>query len=772
MSARSAASPSPASWATKVAPCPDETGVAEVEDRPEVAEPVLDRRAGQGELRPRREATQLLAGLVGWVLDGLRLVEDQPPPRHLGQRLDVAHGGAVRRDQDVGVGHLGGQLVGRGTGGAVVDDGAQLGREPRRLGLPVADDRGRGDDERGPFAWVAGEVGEDRRRLAQTHVERQAAAELDGVEEPEPAERLGLVGAELADEPRRGPDRLGRDGRGLVEEIGRPTAAFDEQPLAERRALEADGVTQDLGAGQLGGAGPFGERGRRLLEVDPVELDPPTVRLHEGAGLGRQPSDLVGGELDVVEDRRPPDRAQLPGPDDRVARRLDEQAQTRLRLPPRQRRNPDLEPGRLQRLAGAGHEVPRLVGAEVHLPATQRSRPLQLGQQPLEPHQLLGDGLGRLGGRQRDLHVDQGAVGPRRQHRQEPGVPPIGRVELDDELGARRARHRSGPTLHPVGDLGAGRGRSGEDRTVEPGGDRLGDIGGAPDGGRRRGQLQHAGRLGDDGMDHGAEVLEDERARRHGRRRHHPHRTGHDRGERVQGGVVEQCRLPAHAHLDGAPLAPDRPERRDHVAAGHLSDGHDGGMTEPAHAGADPVVVEPAADGDEPAEGVSHRDRHGFGPDAARERDPVVDPPAEGGPAEGLEPVGELLVRRRRCGRAGGPHDDFAIGPRGLELHPLVVDDPEVGRRRAGPSVQAVVDDPQALELVGEVGDDLVAFRTREALHRLEPGLRIGEQAVEQPRRTGTVLVDQLELVVSCPSLGDCPDGSFESFGVVVRLQL
>ena len=55
----------------------------------------------------------------------------------------------------------------------------------------------------GPVAGGAGEVGEHGRRLAEAHVEGEAAAELGGVEEAEPGQRLGLVAAQLADEARR-----------------------------------------------------------------------------------------------------------------------------------------------------------------------------------------------------------------------------------------------------------------------------------------------------------------------------------------------------------------------------------------------------------------------------------------------------------------------------------------------------------------------------------------------------------------------------------------
>ena len=93
--------------------------------------------------------------------------------------------------------------------------------------------------------------------------------------------------------------------------------------------FEADGEAQDLGAGELGRVGPLGERGGRLLEVGPVELDPPAARPDERAGLGGEPGDLGRGELDVVEHRRPAHVAQLVGADHGVAGRLGEQAQRR-----------------------------------------------------------------------------------------------------------------------------------------------------------------------------------------------------------------------------------------------------------------------------------------------------------------------------------------------------------------------------------------------------------------------------------------------------------
>ena len=145
------------------------------------------------------------------------------------------------------------ELVGRRPGGAVVDDDPQAGREPRRLGRPVADHGGRGDDQRrARRPAVRGEVGQHRRRLAQAHVEGQAAAEPDRVEEAEPGQRLGLVAAQLADEALGAGDRLRRDARGPCRSrsVAQPLPSTREA-AGQRGALQADGVAQDLGAGEL-----------------------------------------------------------------------------------------------------------------------------------------------------------------------------------------------------------------------------------------------------------------------------------------------------------------------------------------------------------------------------------------------------------------------------------------------------------------------------------------------------------------------------------------
>ena len=58
----------------------EQAGVDDVHDRPQLVEPVLDRRARHRERAPRVEPAQCARPLGGGVLDVLRLVEQQPVP--------------------------------------------------------------------------------------------------------------------------------------------------------------------------------------------------------------------------------------------------------------------------------------------------------------------------------------------------------------------------------------------------------------------------------------------------------------------------------------------------------------------------------------------------------------------------------------------------------------------------------------------------------------------------------------------------------------------
>src|SRR4029079_6189976 len=77
--------------------------VAEANHRPELAEPVLDRRAGESESRGGAEAARCAALGSAGVLDLLCLVEDDATPGQPGQCLSIAGDERVRREDEVDV---------------------------------------------------------------------------------------------------------------------------------------------------------------------------------------------------------------------------------------------------------------------------------------------------------------------------------------------------------------------------------------------------------------------------------------------------------------------------------------------------------------------------------------------------------------------------------------------------------------------------------------------------------------------------------------------
>ena len=184
--------------------------------------------------RSRGDAAQLLRGVARRVLDGLGFVEDHLRPRDVGDGVDVSHRGPVGGDHHVGFRHFGGDLVERGAVRAVVHDDAEAGSEARGLRRPVADDGGRSDHQRRAGARAGEHVREHRRRLPETHVEREAATESGRVEEAEPRQRFGLIAAQLTDEAAGRGGRFGREVRRRRQQIGSPAPAFDRD--AARRA--------------------------------------------------------------------------------------------------------------------------------------------------------------------------------------------------------------------------------------------------------------------------------------------------------------------------------------------------------------------------------------------------------------------------------------------------------------------------------------------------------------------------------------------------------
>ena len=149
----------------------------QVEQRPQFAQLVLERGAGQQQPARALEVVQVAREFRLTVLHALRFVDDEVLPRHLGQLGPVAHDELVRRHENV-------KLLPRDVARKerrpllapphVVDDPGR--RKPGvELGAPVDEDGVRDDDQVGTVVAFGlhevGEQGHDLHRLAEAHLQ-------------------------------------------------------------------------------------------------------------------------------------------------------------------------------------------------------------------------------------------------------------------------------------------------------------------------------------------------------------------------------------------------------------------------------------------------------------------------------------------------------------------------------------------------------------------------------------------------------------------------
>ena len=201
----------------------------EVEQAPQLAQVVLQRRARQAQPVPRVQARHHLRRLGAGVLDVLRLVQHHQVPG-LGQPLfTVALQQRVGRDDQVVLCEAGGLRM---PAAAVPHPAAQGGGEAGRLALPVAQQAHRRHHQAGPVEpaglLLGQQVRQGLQRLAQAHVVGQDAGQPLRPQELQPPQAVVLVG------PQRGAQALGH------RHVG-------------QRALAAQGAQQ---AAQLVGAVP------------------------------------------------------------------------------------------------------------------------------------------------------------------------------------------------------------------------------------------------------------------------------------------------------------------------------------------------------------------------------------------------------------------------------------------------------------------------------------------------------------------------------------
>ena len=151
---------------------PSRPGHQKVELRPQLAEMVLDRRAGQAEPVARVEPAGERGRLAGRVLDRLRLVEHDEVPGAGSRRLGVARQQRVGRQHQIGIGDLRRSAAARSA--PCSDSTRSSGREARGLGAPVRHHAGRADHEARPVEPARLLLDQDVRqglhRLAEAHV--------------------------------------------------------------------------------------------------------------------------------------------------------------------------------------------------------------------------------------------------------------------------------------------------------------------------------------------------------------------------------------------------------------------------------------------------------------------------------------------------------------------------------------------------------------------------------------------------------------------------
>ena len=200
-------------------------GVDGVEDRPQVGQPVLDRRAGEGELLAGGQGAHGLGRVGGGVLDQLRLVGDDGRPVDGAEVLDVAGQQPVRGDDEVGAGRAPARPRSAPWWTTTRSDG----REAGGLGLPVVDDRQRAHDEvrSGPFE----QVGERGRRSC-----------------PDPCRRPG--------------SRRGRGGRGTAARPGRAAGTGRSSPTKSAGSCSSPQPLVGQAGQQLVGPRPARRRSR------------------------------------------------------------------------------------------------------------------------------------------------------------------------------------------------------------------------------------------------------------------------------------------------------------------------------------------------------------------------------------------------------------------------------------------------------------------------------------------------------------------------------
>ena len=280
---------------------------AELENRPEFAETILDGRTRECNAMTRAQRTDRRSLLRWRILDVLRFVEHHAAPMHAPEAVLVAHDKRVRRDDDVCGERCFHELLALRALESVVNVYDEFGRETMQFAVPVADDRHRANKKRRtnhaalrllPFVL---QERDELHGLTKTHVVREAAAEAEAIEEREPRQTLLLIRAQRALESLGLIDLRVALVAFEAEQFTDPALRVEAEDREPRvRTIETVAEANRLHHGHLS-AWMFLQEAHRAVEVIRTNLNPLAVHAQERRTLSSKSLELLDRKRLVAE---------------------------------------------------------------------------------------------------------------------------------------------------------------------------------------------------------------------------------------------------------------------------------------------------------------------------------------------------------------------------------------------------------------------------------------------------------------------------------------
>ena len=299
----------------------EQARIEKIEDRPQIAEMIFDRRAGERDSGARFQSFRRAGLLCAGVLDRLRLVENDETPGDVLERCDPQQRSVARDDKIETLRTTFGKLLhilglhGRG----MHDRGFEAWREFFDLAGPIGEQRSGRDNEArarrrvGAVALRKQQQRQDLDGLAETHVVGEAGPEPETADEPQPGDAGLLIGPQRALQRRAWISACGAWGPQGLQRLGEPRPGGDFRPagaggfrfiLGHRRAGKHPhrlGETHPLASGEGFGVGKLRHR---LFETGAIDLDPLAAQERQSVRSGEQRVDFRLRQRFAIERRR------------------------------------------------------------------------------------------------------------------------------------------------------------------------------------------------------------------------------------------------------------------------------------------------------------------------------------------------------------------------------------------------------------------------------------------------------------------------------------